>query len=341
MKKVLLLLLFINFSYAQLTEIDNINLMLEDFVFLSNKFVSPLSEVSSYQSAIGWVNSAKKRKPFQFTLGINNNLFLVPKKNREFEIKSSELLFFDFENGASTATIPTVLGNDERITFIGYLSKDTDGNPTDPVTINNPSGINQELVPSAQLYGTISLWKGTELMGKFAPKIKIENIQFQLYGVGIKHNLSQYFPYFEKKKINIATALSYSKQEIFYNRSDVVFNSSILGTRTLGVSLINGNFDTWQAQLNFSKVIHKFEFMGSFIGASNSSQYRFAGEEGTIQQIIDLRKVLNEKFEKVNEIQNVFLGELSCRYQISKLYLQTTLAFGKFVNSNLSLQYEF
>jgi len=250
-------------------------------------------------------------------------------------------LFFDFENGASTATIPTVLGNDERITFIGYLSKDTDGNPTDPVTINNPSGINQELVPSAQLYGTISLWKGTELMGKFAPKIKIENIQFQLYGVGIKHNLSQYFPYFEKKKINIATALSYSKQEIFYNRSDVVFNSSILGTRTLGVSLINGNFDTWQAQLNFSKVIHKFEFMGSFIGASNSSQYRFAGEEGTIQQIIDLRKVLNEKFEKVNEIQNVFLGELSCRYQISKLYLQTTLAFGKFVNSNLSLQYEF
>jgi len=82
MKKVLLLLLFINFSYAQLTEIDNINLMLEDFVFLSNKFVSPLSEVSSYQSAIGWVNSAKKRKPFQFTLGINNNLFLVPKKKQ-------------------------------------------------------------------------------------------------------------------------------------------------------------------------------------------------------------------------------------------------------------------
>jgi hypothetical protein len=315
--------------------------MLDDFVFLSNKFVAPLSEVSSYQSAIGWVNSAKKRKPFQFTLGINNNLFLVPKKNREFEIKSSELLFFEFENGASSAIVPTVLGNDDRVAFIGYLSQDANGNPTDPVTINSPSGVNQELVPSAQLYGTISLWKGTELMGKFAPKINVKRIQFQLYGVGVKHNLSQYFPYFEKKKINIATAFTYAKQEIYYTRNDVVLDSGILANRSLGVSLINGNFDTWQAQLNFSKMIDKFEFMGSFIGTRNSSQYRFAGEEGTIQQILDLRKVLNERFEKVNETRNVFLGELSCRYQISKLYLQTTLAFGKFVNSNLSLQYEF
>ena len=35
------------------------------------------------------------------------------------------------------------------------------------------------------------------------------------------------------------------------------------------------------------------------------------------------------------------MAEVSCRYQISKVFLQTTLAFGKFVNSNFSVQYEF
>jgi hypothetical protein len=35
------------------------------------------------------------------------------------------------------------------------------------------------------------------------------------------------------------------------------------------------------------------------------------------------------------------MGEISGRYQFSKIFVQTTIAFGKFVNSNVSVQYEF
>ncbi|MEY2922932.1 MAG: hypothetical protein RL108_1558, partial [Bacteroidota bacterium] len=35
------------------------------------------------------------------------------------------------------------------------------------------------------------------------------------------------------------------------------------------------------------------------------------------------------------------IGEISGRYQFSKFYVQSSIAFGKFVNTNLSVQYEF
>ena len=35
------------------------------------------------------------------------------------------------------------------------------------------------------------------------------------------------------------------------------------------------------------------------------------------------------------------MGEISGRYQISKFYVQSSIAFGKFVNGNIGVQYQF
>jgi len=54
-----------------------------------------------------------------------------------------------------------------------------------------------------------------------------------------------------------------------------------------------------------------------------------------------LQQVLNKRLEEIYKTKTNFMGEISGRYQISKIYLQSTIAFGKFVNTNLSVQYEF
>jgi len=68
---------------------------------------------------------------------------------------------------------------------------------------------------------------------------------------------------------------------------------------------------------------------------------RGGGEKGQIEEVVPLQSVLNEKLKEIYKTRTNIMGEVSARYQISNLYLQSTIAFGKFVNTNLSLQYEF
>ena len=81
--------------------------------------------------------------------------------------------------------------------------------------------------------------------------------------------------------------------------------------------------------------------MTGLIANVSNDQYEFTGEKGKIEDVIHLRYILNEKLKEIRKTRTYLVGEVSCRYEISKVYLQTTFAFGRFVNSNVSLQYEF
>ncbi len=81
--------------------------------------------------------------------------------------------------------------------------------------------------------------------------------------------------------------------------------------------------------------------MTSFITNKSDFTYDVSGPKGAIENIIPLQDIVNIKLQEINKTKVNAMGELSCRYRISKLFLQSSIAFGKFVNSNVSLQYEF
>ena len=59
--------------------------------------------------------------------------------------------------------------------------------------------------------------------------------------------------------------------------------------------------------------------------------------QGDIADIVGIPQHIKDIYKtKTN-----YLGEVSCRYKINKVFLQSTFAFGKFVNSNFAVQYEF
>jgi len=307
---------------------EDIGHLLNDALFFSDQYITPATDAAVYQAASGWMTSPKKRKLWDVTLGVHSNIFFVPKRDRSFEIKNSDFSFFQIE-GATSATVPTAMGNDSQV----YLVGDLDGQE---IRLKSPEGINQETIFYPYLQGSVGLWFGTEALVKYSTKTKLKKGEYQVYGFGLKHNLSQYFKKLEAKKINLAALAVYSKEDISFD-----FISIPTQYGSLGINRLNGLVDTWQFQVNGSKEFKNFELMGGIIANTSKFKYVVGGEKGEIENVIPLQEILNKKLEEIYKTKTNVIGEVSGRYQIKKVFLQSVIGFGKFVNTNFSVQYEF
>jgi hypothetical protein len=330
MKKFWLLLVLVsNFSYCQTEQtLEQIGFFLKDAIYFSDQYLTPATKAAVYQSSSNWMTSAKKSKRWDATVSLHTNVFFVPKNDRSFTINQSELVFFQIENQTS-ATIPSALGNGDQVTLVGQLDNNE-------IRLKTPKGIDKETIVYPYIQGALGIGYGTEIIAKYSTKVKLKRGNYQVYGIGIKQNLSQYLQYLQSKKWNLAVLTAYSKEDFSF---DFLNATSSFGT--LGINQISGLVDTWQLQCNLSKEYKKWEFMGAVIGNISNFKYKLTGEKGEIEDTIPFQFIVNESLKEIYKTKTVFLGEVSCRYQISKLYLQTAFAFGKFANTNISIQYEF
>lgn len=308
--------------------LEDLGYLLNDALFFSDQYITPATDAAVYQAASGWMTSPKKRKLWDVTLGIHSNVFFVPKRDRSFEVKNSDFQFFQIE-GATSAIVPTALGNDSQV----YLVGDLDG---EEIRLKSPEGVNQETIFYPYLQGSVALPYGIEIVAKYSTKTKLKKGDYQVYGFGLKHNFSQYFKSLETKKINLAVLAVYSKEDISFD-----FISIPTQYGSLGINRLNGLVDTWQFQINGSKEFKNFELMAGIIANTSHFKYKVGGERGEIENVIPLQQILNKKLEEIYKTKTNVMGEISGRYQIKKFYLQPVVAFGKFVNTNFSVQYEF
>lgn len=330
MKKIAILLLFISNSlFAQIVGLEDLPYLINDAVFYSNKYITPAADGAIYQASSGWITSPKKRKLWAVTLGFNNNIFFVPNSDREFTINNSDLTFFTLYDAnwqeITSASVPTAVGNNQQVNLVGNLG-------ANQVYLKTPQGVNSEVVYYPHFNGSVSLWFGTELIVKYSPVTKLKSGNFQVYGFGVKHNFDQYFNYLKQNKINISGLLCYSNENISFDFIPPVSNGI-----DLGINAINGLVDTWQIQFNASKEYKRFEIITGIIANLSDVKYEITGPKGDT----NIQDLFNLKLKEIYKTKTNFLGEISCRYKINKMYLQSTFAFGKFVNSNIAVQYEF
>lgn len=315
------------FSQSQ-TFLNDLGLFIKDAIYYSDQYITPATDAAVYQASSAWVNTAKKKNLWDVSLGFNANVFLVPTSDRTFRLNNSDLSFFSNEN-ANSVEVPTAVGNDDQY----FISGSLDGTP---VRIKTPQGIDQQFVFYPHLHGSLTLWYGTDLLVKYSPYTKLKKSEYQVYGVGLKHNLDQYFNVLQHNEINLATTLSYSKEDIRFAFLDVTTPYG-----SLGINQLSGLVDTYQFQINASKEYNKVELIAGLIGNTSDFRYVLSGPVGSIESVIPVQNVLNENLKSIYKTKTNFLAEVSCRYQISKFFVQSTFAFGKFVNSNFSVQYEF
>ena len=316
-------------SFCQLDQtLQQIGYLLDDALFFSDKYITPATDAAVYQASSNWMYSPKKKKLWDLTVSIHANMFFVPKQDRNFTISNSDFKFFTIENGTS-AIVPTALGPKSYTHLDGQIG-------SSPVRLWTPDGINQETVFYPYMQASLGLWKGTELEAKYSTKVDLKKGNYQVYGFGVKHNLSQYIKPLERNKINIATLIAYSKEDISFDFLDVQTDYG-----NLGLNQITGLVNTYQFQISASKDWKRFEFIISSITNKSDFKYEITGPKGQIEDIIPFQDIVNTKLKEISKSKINSMGEVSCRYQISKIFVQSTFAFGKFANGNVSVQYEF
>ncbi|MBF6608177.1 MAG: hypothetical protein ITG00_05520 [Flavobacterium sp.] len=310
---------------------EQIGHLLEDALFVSDKYLTPAADAAIYQSSSAWLTTAKSRELWDVTIGVNANVFFVPKRDRSFTVNNSDFSFFTIEN-ATTAELPTALGNDDRFYLTGEID---DNGSVSPVRMRAPEGIDTESITYPYLQASVGLPFGTELIAKYSTKVKLKKGHYQVYGAGLKHTVSRYFPTVEAKNVFVSVLAAYSHEDISF---------SFLDTETqfgnLGLNQISGLVNTWQFQASVSKKWNKFELMSSVIGNTSQIKYEVGGPKGEIENILPVQYIVNERLKDIYKTKTNVLGEISGRYQIGKIYLQSAFAFGKFANANFSIQYE-
>lgn len=315
-----------NVTIAQ-TDVDN---LISDATWYAGEFIAPATDAVIYQVASAWMFSPKKREKWEFTLGVNNNLFIVPNKNKEMTISNADFSFFQIEGVTSNESVivPTALGSQSTVYLSGTL--DVFGSQETVRTIAN--GINQETVYYPYLQGAIALPYGFEFLAKYSFKNKLKKGEYHIYGFALQHNISQYFKKLEDNNWSIAALLAYNKEDITV---DYIKKSS---TISLGIESLNGLIDSYQLQLNIAKSFNKLEITAGTVVNISNIKHKFVGDSSGL----NLQDILNERIKVLDKNQTVFFGEIGGRYAISKaLYFQTTVSFGSELNTNFGLQYEF
>jgi hypothetical protein len=333
MKKKITLLLIVIISNVSEIRAQGLTEFLDDCTWYTDKFITPSTDAAVYISGANWMYTAKKRKLYSVVFSAHANLFFVPTDGREFQIKKSDFKFFNIKdsggNLVNEAIVPTAYGGVGNYKLTGSLLGQ-------PLNLDTPSGINRESVPYPYIQASVGLWKGFELTAKYTPNITYKELQYQVYGVGLKHNLSQYFKKIEAKNIYFSALFALSKEQVTtrYINATTPFG-------TLGLNTITGKVQTYQMQTSASKAWKNFELIASTINTSSKFEYVLTGERGTIEDIYPVQATLNDKLRSIYATKFNSIFEISGRYKINNFYLQSSVTIGKFINTGLSLQYEF
>ena len=177
-----------------------------------------------YSSNGGWFNSAKVHKKLGVDLSLRLNASFVPSADQAFSISNLEYITSEAND------LPTIIGSSRQEELIVTIPPDGIL-PEIKTTIKSPKGIKSKLplgaVPAPVLQLAIGIPFDTEVILRYSPEYHRKGIDMSFKGLGIKHNLLQYFGPIDKFPINISALASYSKMKIDY---DIQSFSSIKGS---------------------------------------------------------------------------------------------------------------
>lgn len=331
--KILLMLSFMGSSFSLLysqSVLQDVEFVLEDMLLLSERYVTSGADASAYQSTSGWASSAKSLDLFQIDASIHVNTLFIPNNRRSYTITNDELNALRIR-GEESASIPTVLGGDTT-TFFDF---DIGGDPNE---LQAFEGVDDKQLFHPFLQASVGLWKETDLTVRYSPDIKISDSEYGIFGVGIKHNISQYFRKEDTDSpFEVALQVAYSNfnSDFSFDAFQIDDPDAMAGEAPLlFVDRVDVSADSWLFEALASKQVENFEFFGGIGVIANDVEFMMSGQEGLILG------VLNNLLEGLDPSKTIVKGDLGVNYHIGDFYISNAFTFGEFLNYNLSFHYK-
>ena len=298
---------------------NDLNDVAGDLISLTDQYVAPAAEATTYQSSSGWYTSAEKKELWDLEISLQANFLFIPKSKKNFLINEANLTNITIQGNDTSVLIPTALGAESNVVLEGSINDEV-------FEFEAPEGLDKNYVNHYQLQAGLGLWKGTTLIARYSPKIKINKTFYQVLGVGLQHNLSQWFSKEKQSKFDLAALVSYTN----YNVSDEFSKVDlILGA----INTIDVEGESVLFNLLASKNIKNFRFStGVGLTLSNFS-YKIGGE-GDL-----LLSILNQALTTLETNKTNFKADLGIDYKLKHFSVNTMLTFGKYTNLLFGLNY--
>lgn len=310
-------MLFIyNFGAAQSTPSDQ-DLLIKDMLLVADNFASPGAEGAAVQSSAGWFSSAKAMDKWSIEFSVHGNALFIPKSKQNKLASNRDFSILNIQ-GASNALLPTVYGGDSEAVFEGSIFGQN-------FSFDAIEGLDKKVLMHPFPQVTVGLPYGTEIAVRYLPSIIVNDVGFSTYGVGLKHNFTQYFQYSRPDDFQFAVVATYSNFKVDY--AFVPVNILIAELNRIDV-----NANLWLVQLMGSKLYESFEVFGA-VGMTNSQfDYEMDGTGPGLD-------FLNESLTSIGGNEAKFKGDIGFNYYFNDFKVSTMFTAGTLFNANLGLHY--
>ena len=219
MKKLVLLFLmtFVLSSVANAQFEDRITKL---FGSELENYATPLATMTGTYFNSGGYYSASVSKLFGFKISLIGMMIFIPDDQTKFTINPYD----------------GYQGNEQSATIWGEKGAAVPG--TNGFVVY-PPGVNTTTIPAGIPQVAVSTM-GSEVMLRFLPTIAVEDIDINLFGIGLKHSISQYLPLVP---VDIAVQFMYNKfsitsTDLDISTTNIAFNAH--ASKSLGPLIVYG-----------------------------------------------------------------------------------------------------
>lgn len=241
MRKLFFITILIFSSTTQLWAQDNLGRLLasgiNDTKTFATEYLRPGTRASLYNLSNGWYQSAEVKEVLGFEFSILGNAAVNLEEHHTFNMNTQDYENLQFVDGSVQKDVSTFLGQNPEPVDV-YLEYDTPFGK-EQVEVTLPEGIAAagiNFVPSALVQARVGIFKGTELKARFFPKINYDNVMVEVYGAGLQHEVTSWFP--ADLPVAVSGIVAYTKMNGAY---DFTEESNIEGEN----QRVKTNMNSW------------------------------------------------------------------------------------------------
>lgn len=299
-KLLTILLVFVQINLQ--AQVEQLFSARDDAQLYLNNYLSPGINGMLYNMNSGWYTTAKNHNAWGFDLHIMGMAAIIPQSETTFQFIGSQYQHLSLTSGS--ASLPTLAGGDSTSQL---TATNDDG---DTVTFDAPDGMAKDWpdqIPFDAAMPFAMVQVGLGLPGKIDVKLRYfpkktfqDEITAQLFGIGIQHNISQYFTKKDSipSKFNLSLLGAYSKTKTSYAPK----NSGVEG-HDQKINFDMNNF-TLQAIAGYD-----FKFINFYLGMGYTGGKSNIDALGTYQYDFDANNVYST--------DEIIVDPLHLKYEIS------------------------
>jgi hypothetical protein len=236
----------------------------EDAGKLTEAYMNPAMKGLIYGMNSGWYHTAKAHKTFGFDISIGLNASMVPSKDELFRFAD---LGLSSSTTSTSLTGATVAGTNTLEAPV-RINAVIDGQQV-TADFKMPAGVKEDLplnaVPTPSVQFTLGLPKQFDVMVRLVPEVGSDDVKGNLFGIGVKKEITSLFGVIEKLPIHISLLGAYTNMDVNYNIQN---DSSIPGENQLATFNLNSYTVQAIASINFP-IINFYGGIGYGAGTSD------------------------------------------------------------------------